>query len=53
MIANARAAITLNHPLRGTLFHRVKFSLKKAFYVTYFVGTNKKGITSTELSPQT
>ena len=37
-------------PTAGTLFHRVKFSLKKAFYITYFVGTNKKGITSTELS---
>jgi len=34
----------------GTLFHKVKFDLVKAFYVVYFVSTNKKGITSTELS---
>lgn len=37
-------------PTAGTLFHRVRFSLKKAFYIAYFAGTNKKGITSTELS---
>ena len=34
----------------GTLFHKVKFDLLKAFYIVYFVSTNKKGITSTELS---
>jgi transposase-like protein len=28
----------------------VKFDLVKAFYIVYFVSTNKKGITSTELS---
>jgi hypothetical protein len=28
----------------------VKFDLVKAFYIVYFVATNKKGITSTELS---
>lgn len=33
-----------------TLFHKVKFDLVKAFYIVYFVSTNKKGITSTELS---
>ena len=32
------------------MFHKVKFDLLKAFYVVYFVSTNKKGITSTELS---
>jgi len=37
-------------PTAGTLFHMVKFDLVKAFYIVYFVGTNKKGITSTELS---
>ena len=37
-------------PTAGTLFHKVKFSLVKAFYTVYFVSTNKKGITSTELS---
>ena len=37
-------------PTAGTLFHKVKFDLVKAFYIVYFVSTNKKGITSTELS---
>jgi hypothetical protein len=39
-----------NAPAAGTLFHKVKFDLLKAFYIVYFVSTNKKGITSTELS---
>lgn len=34
----------------GTLFHKVKFSIHKAFWMVYFVSTNKKGISSTELS---
>ena len=37
-------------PTSGTLFHKVKFPLLKAFYIAYFVSTNKKGISSTELS---
>lgn len=37
-------------PTAGTLFHKVKFDLVKAFYIVYFVSTNKKGITSTELA---
>ena len=37
-------------PTAGTLFHKVKFDLLKAFYIVYFVSTNKKGITSTELA---
>lgn len=37
-------------PTAGTLFHKVKFDLVKAFWIVYFVSTNKKGITSTELS---
>ncbi len=37
-------------PTAGTLFHKVKFDLVKAFYIVYFVSVNKKGITSTELS---
>ena len=37
-------------PTAQTLFHQVKFSLIKAFYIVYFISTNKKGITSTELS---
>jgi transposase-like protein len=34
----------------NTLFHKVKFDILKAFYMVYFISTNKKGITSTELS---
>ena len=37
-------------PTSGTLFHKVKFPLLKAFYIVYFVSTSKKGISSTELS---
>lgn len=37
-------------PTAGTLFHQLKFDLVKAFYIVFFVSTNKKGITSTELS---
>lgn len=37
-------------PTANTLFHQVKFDLVKAFHIVYFVATNKKGITSTELS---
>ena len=37
-------------PTNGTLFHKVKFPLLKAFYIVYYVSTSKKGISSTELS---
>jgi hypothetical protein len=37
-------------PTAGTLFHRMKFSILKAFYIIYMVSTNKKGATSTEMS---
>ena len=37
-------------PTSGTLFHKVKFPLLKAFYIVYYMSTNKKGIASTELS---
>ena len=40
----------LESPTADTLFHHVKFSLLSAFKIVYFVATNKKGITSTELS---
>lgn len=39
----------LESPTAGTLFHHVKFPLVKAFWIVYFISTNKKGITSTEL----
>lgn len=34
----------------GTLFQGLKFPILKAFYIIYYVSTNKKGIASTELS---
>jgi len=37
-------------PTSGTLFHQLKFSILKAFYIIYYVSTSKKGISSTELS---
>lgn len=37
-------------PTARTLFHKVKFDLVKAFWIVYFISTNKKGISSTELS---
>ncbi len=37
-------------PTAGTLFHKVKFPLLKAFYIIYYVSTNKKGISTRELS---
>ena len=37
-------------PTANTLFHKIKFNLLKGFYIVYFVSTNKKGITSTELA---
>lgn len=40
-----------NHsPTSGTIFHKVKFSLRKAFYICYRISTSKKGMASTELS---
>jgi len=40
----------IESPTSGTLFHKVKFSILKAFWIVYYVSTNKKGISSTELS---
>lgn len=37
-------------PTSGTLFHKIKFPILKAFYIVYYVSTNRKGISSTELS---
>lgn len=37
-------------PTSGTMFHHVKFPLLKAFYIVYYMSTNKKGISSCELS---
>jgi len=37
-------------PMAGTLFHRCKFSILKAFYIVYYVSTSKNGISTTELS---
>lgn len=40
----------LESPKSGTLFHRCKFLLLKAFYIVYYVSTSKSGISSPELS---
>lgn len=51
--AGSRQCTSCNYtesPTASTLFHKVKFDLVKAFYIVYFMSTNKKGITSTELS---
>lgn len=40
----------ISSPTSGTLFHQLKFSVLKAFYIVYYVSTSKKGISSTELS---
>lgn len=37
-------------PTAGTLFHLCKFPVLKAFYIVYYLATNKNGISSTELS---
>lgn len=37
-------------PTSGTLFRKVKFPILKAFYIVYFIATNKQGISSSELS---
>src|SRR2546428_12326513 len=36
-------------PTAHTLFHKVKFSMKSAFYIVFLVVTGKKGISSYEL----
>jgi len=40
----------IESPTAGTVFHKVKFPLVKAFYIVYYLSTSKKGIASTELS---
>lgn len=40
----------IESPTSGTLFHKIKFSILKAFYIVYYVSTTKKGISTTELS---
>lgn len=40
----------IESPTANTVFHGIRFSLKKAFYIAYFTATHKKGISSTELS---
>jgi predicted RNA-binding Zn-ribbon protein involved in translation (DUF1610 family) len=37
-------------PTSGTLFHGIKIPMLKAFYMLYYLSTNKQGISSTELS---
>lgn len=37
-------------PTAGTLFHKLKFPILKAFWIIYLMATSKEGISSTELS---
>lgn len=37
-------------PMAGTLFHKSKLPILKAFYIIYYLSTTKNGISSTELS---
>ncbi len=37
-------------PTAHTAFHKVKFSLLKAFWIVYYLSSTKKGMSSTELS---
>jgi len=37
-------------PTSGTVFHRLRFPILKAFWIVYYMSTNKKGISSCELS---
>ncbi len=39
-------------PTSNTLFHKLKFPLKKAFYMCYQLSANKKGMSTLELSRQ-
>ncbi len=39
-------------PTANTLFHKLKFPLQKAFYMSYQLSVNKKGMSTLELSRQ-
>lgn len=40
----------IESPTAGTLFHKSKVPILKAFYIIYYLSTSKNGISSTELS---
>ncbi len=40
----------IESPTAGTVFHKVKFALPKAFFIVFMVSTGKKGLSSHELS---
>lgn len=40
----------IESPTAGTLFHRLKFPILKAFHIVFYVSTCKNGVSSTELS---
>lgn len=40
----------IESPTANTLFHKLKFSLHKAFWIIYYLSTNKKGMSSCDLS---
>lgn len=37
-------------PTAGTLFHKIKFPIQKAFWIVYYLSTGKKGMASTDMS---
>jgi hypothetical protein len=48
-----RQCTRCNHgesPTAGTLFHKSKLPILKAFYIIYYLATTKNGISSTELA---
>ena len=40
----------IESPMAGTLFHKSKLPILKAFYIVYYLSTSKNGVSSTELS---
>jgi hypothetical protein len=40
----------IESPTAGTLFHKSKLPILKAFYIVYYLSTSKNGVSSTELS---
>ena len=37
-------------PTSGTLFHRVRFGLRKAFFIVYEMSTSSKGLSSVQVA---
>lgn len=51
-VKHTRKCVKCKHiesPTAGTLFHKIKFPIRKAFYIVFLVGTSTKGVSSYEL----